>query len=310
MCSSAGVFANRRSTALRLLPPPHPEQHDDDRRSHPRLTSSELAVPTLVRIQRQPPVSLVNLSVGGALLEAPFQLRPGSRLTLDVLTSGHKVSVSLHLLRCFVSELKDGLRYQAACAFDRALALPMPLDGGAAHGERQRLLQVLESFQQNSVASEVTWRDARVGELLAWVVSASRRSEPPSLLATRIEAHLRELFPSLVICAKSPLPPRDPSTCSQFFDLEFRSHTPLSGSDRRFLRASAQLISLLTKPTSTPTEDKEAAEVIDSLSLPSEIAPCAIAHTTSEWMEMCQGPAPLSKSVYSADEDFLKMVTR
>jgi hypothetical protein len=244
---------------------------------------TELVAAPTVRIPRQPPVSLVNLSTGGVLLEAPFQLRPGSRLTLELLTSAHRLDVPFRLLRCYVSELTRGLRYRAACEFEEALSLPMSPDQSLPAVE-PRLLQVLEQFQQVGLASEESVQGTRFGELLGWVVAASRRNEPRALISTRIQAHLRQLFPTLVVGDKSPLPPQDPSTVSQFFDLEFRSKIPLTRSDRRFLRACAQLISLLGRSTAAALSTSE----IDPLGLALDIPESDIARTPSDWIEMCR----------------------
>jgi hypothetical protein len=199
------------------------------------------------------------------------------------LTSAHRLDVPFRLLRCYVSELTRGLRYRAACEFEEALSLPMSPDQSLPAVE-PRLLQVLEQFQQVGLASEESVQGTRFGELLGWVVAASRRNEPRALISTRIQAHLRQLFPTLVVGDKSPLPPQDPSTVSQFFDLEFRSKIPLTRSDRRFLRACAQLISLLGRSTAAAFSTSE----IDPLGLALDIPESDIARTPSDWIEMCR----------------------
>lgn len=227
-------------------------------------------------------MSLVNLSTGGALIEAPFQLRPGSRLTIEMLTAAERLDMPLRLLRCYLSELKQGPRYLAACEFDQALRIPA-LPRQAALSVEPKLLQLLEQFQQASLASEPTSSVTRFSELLGWVINASRGNEPRSLIAARIEAHLRQLFPTLVICNRSWLSPKDPALASQFFDLEFRSEVPLSRSDRQFLRACAQLINLLGGSTSSPV-----AASADAYGVSLKIPESDIARTGSEWIEMCR----------------------
>jgi hypothetical protein len=233
-------------------------------------------------------VSLVNLSTGGALIEAPFQLRPGSRLTIEMLTSADRMDMPLRLLRCYLAELRHGPRYRAACEFDQALRIPA-LPRQAASRVEPKLLQVLEQFQQAGLASEPTLSGTRFGELLGWVIDASRGNEPRSLIAARIEAHLRQLFPTLVISSRSWLAPKDPSLSSQYFDLNFRSEIPLTRSDRQFLRACAQLIGLLGGSASA-----SASADVDPLGVSLEISESDIAHTPQEWIEMCRKDGTLA----------------
>jgi hypothetical protein len=98
-------------------------------------------------------VRLVNVSPGGVLLDAPFQLRPGSELVLEVSTDpantiacADSFAVAMQVLRCYVSELKHGVRYQAAGQFDVGLISPSPF-GCLNTGDWNRLLRILESFR-------------------------------------------------------------------------------------------------------------------------------------------------------------------
>lgn len=274
------IATNRTATTLRLLLHPSALRPDvDDRRNHRRLTRADFAAPPTVHIPRRPPVSLVNLSTGGVLIEAPFQMRPGSRLSIEMLMSAERLDMSLRLLRCYVADLREGPRYRAACEFDQALQMSA-LVRQAARVE-PTFLHVLEQFQQATLASEPTLSETRFGELLDWAVNASRRNEPRSLIAARIETYLRQVFPRLVISNRSWLAPADPSRSLQSFDLEFRSEPPLSRSDRGFLRACAQLIGLLGGSTSShiaPDADPVSLEILES----------DIARNGSEWIEMCR----------------------
>jgi hypothetical protein len=124
-----------------------------DRRNHPRLRYSEVSPPPVARILSRPRVRLVNVSPGGVLLDAPFQLRPGSELVLEVSTDTagstrrpDNLSVPMHVLRCYVAELKDGVRYHAAGQFGlRLTSRSFRLDG-LETADWHRLLRILESF--------------------------------------------------------------------------------------------------------------------------------------------------------------------
>jgi PilZ domain-containing protein len=65
-------------------------------------------------------VSLINLSAGGALIQAGRPLRPGSRVHLQVKTPARTFGLNAHVLRCIVSSLNavDGVTYQGAIRFD------------------------------------------------------------------------------------------------------------------------------------------------------------------------------------------------
>ena len=190
------------------------------------------------------------------------------------------------------------MRYHAAGAFDRLLRFPGSLDDEPEPIEPYRLYETLERFQRMSQGSDISSHGTCFNELLAWVVSASRRGDSSDVLSRKTHAHLCRLFPSLVIGAKGPLLPGDPLTTFRVFDLEFRSNAPLTSADRRFLRASAQLISLLDK----------AGKATDSPGLPQEIPSSDITQSATEWLNMCRSDVPLAKSIDTAHKNFWKPV--
>jgi hypothetical protein len=70
-------------------------------------------------------VSVVDLSAGGALVEAPRPLRPGGRVHLQMVAGQRTFSLAAHILRCFVWEIDpyQGVRYRGALRFDHACDL-------------------------------------------------------------------------------------------------------------------------------------------------------------------------------------------
>ena len=227
-----------------------------DRRAHRRIASSELPAPAFIRIPNRPAISLVDLSPGGALLDLPFQLRPESRVTLELSTSADRLAVPFHLLRCWVAELKGGVRYHAAGAFEQTLNLPASLAGGLATAASDRLIATLEGFLRSSRAADASARGAHFSEMLGQVVAGLRQGEGADRLSAQIKAHLAQLFPALAITQASASLLRDVSTSARFFGLEFRSSTNLTSADRRFLRAGAQLITLIDKDAGLPRPRK------------------------------------------------------
>ena len=65
-------------------------------------------------------VIVIDLSAGGALIQAPKPLPPGSRVHLHVTTAHGKVSLAAHVLRCAVWALdpETGVTYRGALKFD------------------------------------------------------------------------------------------------------------------------------------------------------------------------------------------------
>lgn len=68
-------------------------------------------------------VNLVDLSAGGALVEAQRPLRPGARVHLQVATRERTFSIAAHVTRCMVWSLDplDGVRYRGALRFEHRI---------------------------------------------------------------------------------------------------------------------------------------------------------------------------------------------
>jgi hypothetical protein len=95
----------------------------DDRRSHPRLGLHELPGLRAARLKHGPSVTLIDLSVGGVLLETDDRLCPGSNLALEIVGSS-QIVVPLRVVRSQIASLREGMLYRGACAFGRPLELP------------------------------------------------------------------------------------------------------------------------------------------------------------------------------------------
>lgn len=68
-------------------------------------------------------VRLVDVSAGGALVEAPRPLRPGARVHLQVTTTSRRFAIAAQVLRCMVWSLDplDGVTYRGALKFDHRI---------------------------------------------------------------------------------------------------------------------------------------------------------------------------------------------
>ena len=64
-------------------------------------------------------VTLVDLSCGGALVEASRPLRPGARVHLQLHRGAQQFAIAAHVLRCAVSSVDgDGILYRGALRFE------------------------------------------------------------------------------------------------------------------------------------------------------------------------------------------------
>jgi PilZ domain-containing protein len=66
------------------------------------------------------PISIVNISRGGALVESTQPMRPGSRVMLQIVTSSSEFGLSAVVMRCGVGALSidAGVIYRGALRFD------------------------------------------------------------------------------------------------------------------------------------------------------------------------------------------------
>ena len=65
-------------------------------------------------------ITLVDVSAGGALVEAARPLRPGARVHLQILTTSRRFAIAAHVLRCAVWALDPlaGVTYRGAVRFE------------------------------------------------------------------------------------------------------------------------------------------------------------------------------------------------
>ncbi|HVL66779.1 MAG TPA: PilZ domain-containing protein [Vicinamibacterales bacterium] len=90
-----------------------------------RRTDARFLPPPAARATLRPGclVVLVDVSAGGALVEADRPLRPGARVHLQVATSARRYSIAAHVVRCMVWSLDpvDGVRYRGALRFEHRI---------------------------------------------------------------------------------------------------------------------------------------------------------------------------------------------
>ena len=107
-----------------------------DRRRAIRRKRAELSWLWGLRLWPGLDVALVNLSAGGALVETPTCLRPGTRTVLRLTGVAGSWTVSGSVSRSWVATIgpEHGVVYRGALVFDKALDLPAVCrDGPASH---------------------------------------------------------------------------------------------------------------------------------------------------------------------------------
>jgi hypothetical protein len=198
----------------------------EERRAHARRAAGELAL-RAARLRNGPGVSLIDLSEGGALLDADVPLRPGARLVLEIEGDGGTLRTPLAVLRSHIARLQGQLAiYRGACAFlapvDLAVLLATPagapgfeidvalsrlLDRVGAAGTCLRqgageagaaldagpIVQVLEALQTRVIAEGADAYRRGVAALLAAVLPELHRGTPPADAAALLAEHTASL---------------------------------------------------------------------------------------------------------------------
>jgi hypothetical protein len=174
-------------------------QHADrDRRAHERLVAHELEWLKSARLRSGSPLSVIDLSAGGALFETSTPLGPGSTAALTIAGDGILETATFRLLRCEVSSLKGGLVYRGACVFDRVIQLPVVgrERGNSTAVEATPAPPPLGEEQIVALVQSVARRapDARPVANLAKIIAETRvaleRGDPPQVILRLIEAQL------------------------------------------------------------------------------------------------------------------------
>ena len=144
----------------------------DDRRSSIRRTLSELSWLTQVQLKYGPTVSLIDLSVGGAQIEATaYRLKPGSTVVVQIAAESETFAVPSLVLRSHVSRIQlAGATYRTALAFKRRLDLPGLV--GAEKADRD--LTLAHEHAKLNVAlrrleESTTLHDGKTGPAVTWV---------------------------------------------------------------------------------------------------------------------------------------------
>jgi hypothetical protein len=93
-----------------------------ERRCEPRIA---MRGSTRATVRPGCDVLVIDLSAGGALVEAHRPLRPGARVHVQIVARERSTAVTAHVVRCVVWSLDeaDGIVYRGALQFERRLSL-------------------------------------------------------------------------------------------------------------------------------------------------------------------------------------------
>jgi hypothetical protein len=172
------------------------------------------------------------------------------------------------------------VRYHAAGAFDRELKLPGALAADLTPPE-DPLVAALESFLRNSQAT--SHGSHGFTKLLAWVLSELRRGQPAYVVSRQVKTQLVRLFPSLSIGPASLAVFRETPNAARFFGFDFKSARALTAADRRFLRATAQLLSLMHKIAEPGT-----VHAPDSPRRVEYVTSSLVVHSAADWQMLAK----------------------
>lgn len=181
-----------------------------------RLSSAEL----VARLKYGEAITLIDISVGGALIETAHVLRPDTNLVFEIVdsrTSGVTPVVS-RVLRSHVAGLDGGVRYRGACQFKRPLSHPtlinqpetplLPTDARDFLKLEFALKTIVEGYFRRPAVSGAAgrWRDtsALLDALVRLRAAAERRDDPTQaqmapLLNTLIPALQQRKTPDAII---------------------------------------------------------------------------------------------------------------
>jgi hypothetical protein len=86
------------------------------------------AIPSLrnVHLGEGPEINLINISVGGALIETQERMLPGSAVSLKFVTTEKVYFIEGRIIRCNVVSIDKVISYQCAVVFNEDLTILPP----------------------------------------------------------------------------------------------------------------------------------------------------------------------------------------
>ena len=107
---------------------------DSERRGHLRLGLDDVRWLRSARLKYGHDVRVIDISIGGILVETEGQLRPDATIVFELSGPLNSILVPSKVLRCRVAAADEVMRYRGACAFKRPLEIPDLLKQAVANG--------------------------------------------------------------------------------------------------------------------------------------------------------------------------------
>jgi hypothetical protein len=100
------------------------EAPEVDRRHEPRYPASAVPEITAVRLSSGDPLTLINVSASGMLVQGKTRLVPGKQVTIEFDGIISPKQIKVRVVRCQVSAIESGsLQYRTALVFAQRLEL-------------------------------------------------------------------------------------------------------------------------------------------------------------------------------------------
>jgi hypothetical protein len=128
-----------------------------DRRAYERIAVTDLPWVKGARLKYGAPLSLIDLSIGGAQVESAVTLRPGSTIVVQIHGEDKDIALASQVLRCHIAAIAPVATYRGALAFKRAVQLP-----GLGGGKVNAALDAAHEFARLTLAiKRLTTRPTR-----------------------------------------------------------------------------------------------------------------------------------------------------
>ncbi len=101
-----------------------------ERRAFVRVAARELTWVRGARLKYGPSLSLIDVSTGGAQIESPVLLKPGSTVIVEIQGQDQDLAVKSRVVRCRLASISPRATYRGALAFAGELRMP-----GLEHAE-------------------------------------------------------------------------------------------------------------------------------------------------------------------------------
>jgi hypothetical protein len=95
-----------------------------DRRVYERIAVTDLPWVKGARLKYGAPLSLIDLSIGGAQVESAVTLRPGSTIVVQIQGEDRDIALASQVLRCHIAAISPVATYRGALAFKRSVQMP------------------------------------------------------------------------------------------------------------------------------------------------------------------------------------------